>query len=197
MKRVMTVDAQRRLALIRQMPKPLPKSERLKFSIKDVQKSGYIELDGNTYFVDDVNRYTDSSSEWFELVLISLVDGLQVYLEWEQDDTLEVFLYEENLKLRNIGLSPALLKDMDDDPNEDAEYPISHRGHTLYYEDSGDAKFFHGNKGDGESYYFWDFFDDDETVCVGVECWDGEYEASYGKAVNPNNIEVLTKGGTN
>lgn len=196
MKRVTTVDAQRRLALIRQMPKPLPKSERLKLSIKDVQKSGYIELDGNTYFVDDVNRYTDSSSEWFELVLISLVDGLQVYLEWEQDDTLEVFLYEENLKLRDLGLSADLLEEMDD-ADDNAEYTIHYRGTTLYYEDSGDAKFYRSNQGNGEDYYFWDFFDDDENVCVGVELWNDEYEACFGKTVDANRIVVLTKGGTN
>lgn len=194
MKTIANIGRVKMLELIRAMPKPLSKQEQTTVSVKDIKAGGYISLEGDTFFVDCINRY-DDGDEWFELVIISLTTGKQIYLEWEDDDSLEVYLYDKNFKLRDLGLTSSNLEAMDEDENEDAEYPISVDGKTLYYEDSGDAKFFKGCADSGETYYYWDFYNEDETICVGIECWDdSKYEACLGHQINPSEIKVLATG---
>lgn len=198
MRQIKHFNRQKRLDLIREMPKTLLDAERRNVDIKDVGAGGYVTVNNDTYYVSDINRYEEGNKKWFELVIVSLTTGNLVFLEWEIDDVLEVYLYDENLTLRQLGTTPGDLQVMDDDEDENCEYSLCVRESlTVYYEDSDEATFFKSNGSQGEKYYYWDFYDESKQHCLGIECWGDEYEACLGINVNTNNIEVLVKGGAN
>ena len=181
---------------IQAMPKPISQKEQINTTIKSVKLNGYIELSGIVYHVTNFYCYKETwkneSSEWYELMLVSLLTGEEIFLEWEEDDSIDLFVYEHKRKLRLNDISVSLneLDQMDDDE----EGNITFKNQIFYYDDSNDATLFK-NKEPGEEFYYWDFFSDDEDQVVGVEKWKtGSVEVSHGTRVETKDIKILVKG---
>lgn len=197
------VGSEKILSLIQNMPTPFDSEKSVRTSIKKVKKEGYIVVKEVSYYVQDMHRYTEGKDEWFELQLVSLSDGKICYLEWEEDDVLEISFSEGILKLRDIGISINELVEVDDEE----EGSFVYQGSEFYYEDSDVACFHKGCSPEGIKYYYWDFEAEDGR-CIGVECWDGkydkksdlpikggEYEASLSFPVDESDIRILVMGG--
>lgn len=73
-----------------------------------------------------------------------------MFIEWEDDDELLVFLGVKSLKMNALQVmgkgSPGLTGDDLDRFEDDDEGRIEYEGEILEYEDDGDALFFQGGQ---------------------------------------------------
>ena len=90
-------------------------------TIKDASRGDNIILSGAgqsyedlSFTVDRLNRYESNGEEWFELSGLSA--GKRVFLEWSEDDELEVTIQRQGgLHLEAIGASEEDLVRMDEE----------------------------------------------------------------------------------
>lgn len=182
---------EQRLAAIRAMPPLLPKPDRQKANIKQVTGGGYLRLNDTVYRVETRHRYADAEGyEWFELVLLSLNDCRQYYLEWEEDDELEVSFTVRELSLSDLGLASSDLDRFDDE--EQGQF--SYDGVSYIYDESDKARFFKDGGAEGEELYYWDFTDKAKQKFVSVERWRNKWQAWLSVPVAPATIEILHTG---
>ena len=194
MKNLQTIK--KKLDRIQAISKPMSYGDQRSTSIKSVRLNGYIELSGAVNHVKAFYTYRETwenkTSEWHELMLVEVMTGKETFLEIEEDDALDLFLYTNKRKMRlnDIDVSKADLVEIDDE--EEGE--ITFKRQTFYYDDSNDATLTKNDE-DGEKFFYWDFFNDDEDEVVGVEKWsNGGMEVSHGVRVEPEDIKVLNKG---
>ena len=184
-----TVSQAERLRLIRQMPVPMSEADQIQISIIDVRVGGYIQIGNEVYYADEMNRYSETwdgrTTEWLRLT--SLVSGKICYLEWEEDDSIEIYIYTELLKLQALGIGSRDLEEEED---------FSYGAELFRYDDDNDATFYRDRSGNGERYYYWDYYNSNDSLCMGIERWDSNsYEAPLGHAVDDRNIRVPVKEG--
>jgi hypothetical protein len=209
-----------RLNAIKAMPVPMPEQERQKYGVKDLRAGSYFRIkDGiqdRTFQVLDFYRYAEAEKKggewreeknadlWFELKVLCLNNGREMFVEMEEDDELLVFMGVKSIKMRalqvmgknTVGLTE---EDLDRFEEED-EGKIKYEGEVFEYEDDGDGLFFKEGK-DGIHFFYYDFENEKGDRVIGVEGWGDEenpdYEVSLGQKVNPKTIEVLVDGGAN
>jgi len=162
--------------------------------LENVQKGGMIQLRGigadmEDFDVSILSRhiYREGESTWYEL------EGdrgdSKVWLEFEEDDELEIAMKVQDIKLRNLGLARADLDRMDDKEDGQFEY----EGEKYFYEDSGEAVFYrHGVEDNSEKFYYWNFENDKEDKFISVESWDGELEASISVPIKNSQVTVYS-----
>ncbi len=209
-----------RLRAINAMPTPMPERERHKYGVKDLRPGSYFRIkDGiqdRTYQALAFYRYAEAekkggewrekknADQWFELKVLCLNSGREMFLEWEEDDGLQVFIGVKTLKMKAlqvVGKSSAGLTGDDlDSFEEEDEGKVEYDGEILEYEDDGDALFFKEEKG-GVHFFYYDFENEQGDRVLGVEGWgdeeDPDYEVSLGQKVDPKTIEVIVIGGGN
>ena len=131
--------------------------------------------------------YREGESTWYELE--GDKGDRKVWIEFEEDDELEISIKIQDLKLREIGISKSDLDRMDDD--EEGEFDFS--GEKFYYEDSGQAVFYkNGIEENAEKFYYWDFENDDGDKYISAESWGGQMEASLSYPIRSNQITVYS-----
>ena len=177
---------------IRQMPAVMSKEERQGKDIKSVYAGGYIEIDDVVYFVEDRSSYKEKKWQWYELKLVSLLDGKIMFLEWEQDDTLELAMWNgDKIKFDDLGIIKTDLDRFDDTEKGQLTYA----GELYVYDESDEAIWYQGMTGKGIKSYYYDFCQKNSTKLISVEKWeDGSYEVSVGYKVSPNRVEILVLG---
>lgn len=169
--------------------------------IENVTTGGVIHLTGigpdkADFDVTILGRhiYREGESTWYELE--GDKGDQKVWIEFEEDDELEISIKMRNLKLRDLGLSKSALDKMDDD--EDGSFKFENE--KFYYEDSGRAVFYRdGIEEKAEQFDYWDFENDEEDKLISAERWGGEIEASLSYPVKPSQVTVysLKKGENN
>jgi len=188
----------------------LPESKAKKLSVKDLVQGSFLELSENVFKVQSVSRYLDVKWSSFaprkndyiitELELFSIKNGKKSYLEWEQDDELEVFLTTDLVKLREISvagrkLTTALLEDI----AEEEEGVISFKGVNYEYseEDTWAGRFSKsGDLKDGTPMRAYEF-ESNDGKCLTIETWHEESdekpdrEAFISKQIKPSAIKIL------
>jgi hypothetical protein len=162
--------------------------------IENVTTGGVLHLTGIGPDMEDFDVtilgrhiYREGESTWYELE--GDKGDRKVWIEFEEDDELEISIKIKDLKLRELGVSKSDLDRMDD--QEDGEF--SYEGEKFYYEDSGQAVFYrNGIEENAERFYYWDFENDNEDKYISVENWDGEVEASLSYPVKPSQVTVYS-----
>ena len=163
--------------------------------IENVGPGGMIHLSGIGSEMEEFDvtilakhLYREGNAEWYELEGES--PSGKVWIDLEEDDTLELAITLKKLKLRDVGLTKGRLREIDDE--EEGE--IVYQGETYVYEDSDEATFYrYGDRSNGERFYYWDFENNAGDRFIGVERWaDGAYEVSYSEAIQPHQVTVYS-----
>ncbi len=188
-------DARKRINLLRLITNPITDAERVNLTVENLGKGALIEFRGERFLVASRNRYeetwNDRTMEWYELELVSLITGHQVFLEFEMDDKLELSLWSKKLKLNVLGITPSDLDYFDDE--EEGEF--SYDGLTFVYADSGDATFFKADGSEGEPFYYYDFeAEEDSSQLISCERWGDSFEAGRGEIIDEREILILATG---
>ena len=187
----------RRFLAVRQMPRPIPPSERIRVSIEDVGAGGYIRFEGKSYQVTGINLYERQGTRWPELVLYCLNDGALQYLEWEKEDEVSVYVSRETLSFERVGLRD---KEQLWEISEAEEGKVEYGGQTFRYHEDSAVTFFRDGHGTGTNFHQYLFSDASKRAFMGVEEWGVEDEGYEHNVIlstylDPKAIEVLVRGG--
>lgn len=190
----------------------VPVDLRWKHTVKDVKKGGVIRFDNTTCIVLGVSEYSETDESfrkkagfsWFELTLRDLSSGKTLYLEWEEDDEVEVSITKATLAFRDI--LDDMGSDLDGDDFEDLieeEDSITYRGSEFRYDDDYHALYKRGGTGrdqKGDKVSFCDFLSLSGDACVTIERWkdgkDHSFEIFLSHSLDPRRIEVISLGGS-
>jgi hypothetical protein len=198
-----------RLDTIRQL-NVLPESKASKLSVKDLVQGSFLAMGEDVFKVESVSRYLDVKWSSFaprkndyvitELELFSVNSGDKVYLEWEEDDELEIFLTTDLVKLREISVSgKTLTTSLLEDIAEEEEGVVSVNGVSYEYseEDTWAGRFSKsGDLKDGTPMRAYEFESNDGKSLT-IETWHEDAdekpdrEAFISKQVKPSAIKVL------
>jgi hypothetical protein len=205
MNKTLTAVQQNRLAVIRSMPMPIPKSQRHTLSIKDVAAGGFLKFSGKIWKVEEVSRYDEYNEKskkltgdtTFELRLFCLETGETGWLEWSEDDEVEIYFTTKEIHFRD-------LKDENNDgiDEDDLEQIVSDED-SIYYQgaefeyDDDWPSFYHRGCGEkSESVYMYEFWAESGTS-ITIEEWIGdEYHIFLSAQVNARDIEILVTSGS-
>ena len=162
--------------------------------LENVTAGGVIHLTGIGPDKDDFDVtvlgkhiYREGEYTWYELE--GDKGDSKIWLEFEEDDELEISIKIKNLKLRELGISKADLDKMDD--REDGSFVFEKE--KFYYEDSDKAVFYrNGIEEKAEQFYYWDFETDEGDKFISVEDWNGAIEASLSYPVKPSQVTVYS-----
>lgn len=166
--------------------------------IENVGPGGVVKLtsvgpDMEDFDVNIVSKHTYHEGEytWYELEGDRGDD--KVWIDMEEDDDLELSIVLKKLKLRDLNVSKSDLERFDDDEKGNFTY----EGEKFYYEDSDRAVFYrHSDDKNAESFYYWDFENDDGNKYISFEKWsDGSIEASYSVPIKPSQLTVYSISG--
>jgi hypothetical protein len=159
-----------------------------------MQAGGVLSISGAADDGDDLtvtvtakHEYREGSYSWFEL---EGHDGNDtVWLDFEQDDTLEISLTKEEIPFRTLGLSSDDLDEFDDEE----EGTFSFRNEKFHYDESDKALFFrNGNHENPEKLYYWDFTNDLETQFISIERWGKkEFKAYRSIPIDPERVTIF------
>ena len=198
-----------RLDTIREL-NVLTESKARKLSVKDLVEGSFLELDKNVFKVKSVSRYLDVKWSSFaprknnyvitEIELFSINSGEKGYLEWEEDDELEIYLTTDLVKLRDISVSGKILTtSLLEDIAEEEEGVVSFNGVSYEYseEDTWAGRFSKsGDLKDGIPMRAYEFESNDGKSLT-IETWHEDSdekpdrEAFLSKQIKPSAIKIL------
>ena len=197
LKRSERTSYDRRFAVVRQMPTPIPPGERYRIGIDMVGVGGYIRFEGNTFAVQRINTYERQGARWPELELYCLDDGSSRYLEWEREDEISVYVSRAKLDLGTVGIrNEEHLWKM----AHDQDGSLRHAGETFRYHEDSQVGFRRDGKGEPTPFRQYLFASANKRRFLCVEEWgsreDGhEHNVILSEYLDPSSIEVLAKGG--
>lgn len=192
----------------------LPVRERHRYTIKDLNKGGVVQLGDRLYLVEDVSSYTDTDenfratdSGWSELKLVDLASGEVVWLEWEEDDEILI-----SRTIRALSFSE-LSDDCGDSIDEDDLDDLADSGESILAtaSDIGTARTFvyfddyaalynrgvSGRETRGDKVYFYEFTSGDLTITI-EEWLDGKnsysYELFLSRSVAAGELTIIALG---
>ena len=178
------------LRLVRMMPVIRQEGTGRKKAIPELSKGDYLEIQGVTYLVEGKSLYREGKWKWHELHLVDLITGNPMFLEYEQDDSLETALWESGeLELSDLGLTEKMLVTFDDD--EQGRFVFGET--TFTYDESDKAFWTKGSDGEETPFYYWDFVEKKGKKMISVEKWeDGSFDVSTGTEIDPRTVIYLT-----
>lgn len=186
MKNLSVAEHFTQLEMIRKTQSSLSQVESMKQDLRSLKPGAVIAMRGENYRVEERSRYQEGQWKWYEYQLMNLINGTQVFLEWEFDDQLELSLYDRKIKFAQLDLSPDDLSRMDN--NESGSFRF--QGTKWIYEESDEALYFRGEKGSGEKHYYWSFHDSSEKSYLSIDRYEGNYEVNLGGEVLSNEVRV-------
>ncbi len=189
---------------------PIKSSQRYKYSLKDVKAGGYISFNNENYLVKSLSRYLETKwsfkkkkNDYYvtELELFSLKTGEVLFMEWEFDDELEIYVTQKEIKLKDLTSSGSkkVSKSILEDIAEEEEGEIQYNSQKYYYieDDTWAALYFKDANSEGIPVRFYEFESDNEEY-ITIEMWYDEVgddrperEAFISQEVSPKEIEIL------
>ncbi|MHC4943106.1 MAG: DUF4178 domain-containing protein [Planctomycetota bacterium] len=179
-------------------PPPLPE-DLSDDTVKDARVGDIVSISGFGDEYDDVdfvikrrNRYESGGYEWYEL--LGEYKGRQVWIDWEEDDALEITATspDRELRLSQLNITEEDLARMDEE--ESTDNFIEWDGQKFYYSESCEAGYFKDCAGPGEGFYLWDFEGEDGETFLAIEKWEGEpFSVFTGKTIRPFNVKVFKR----
>lgn len=182
-------------AAVRRMSAPIPASERYRHSIEQVGVGGYLRFEDFTYRVVGRNVYERHGVRWPELVLYRLEDGGTMYLEWEKEDEVSVYVSRAALSLDSVGIRD---RDHLRSMAASGSGSVQHDGATFRYHEDSSVTFIRDGKGPGRPFRQYLFASAKRDAFVGVEEWGDadrgfEHNVILSEYVDPKAIEVLVR----
>ena len=163
-------------------------------TVKDADRGDSIILSGASqsyedlsFTVDRLNRYESDGKEWFELSGLSA--GERVYLEWYEDDELEITLQRQSkIHLETIGVSEEDLARMDEEKSQ-SQF-IEYQRKQWYYQESAEAGYFKDDNPQGEGFYYWKFECDELQLFI--EKYEGDpFEVGISEKISSSRVRVF------
>ena len=173
------------LEKIRSIDSVISPSERHKYSIKDAKVGTVLKIEDEYWLVEDIAKYIETTEDfkkdkdWIvtELKLLSLRDGRIVYLEYEEDDEIEVTITDQELKFKDLSDDLGEAIDEDDlDEIADQEDSIFFKGEEYAYDDDWAARY-EPSKGKEYNVYFYDF--EAGEYGITIEEWQDDDSCEY------------------
>lgn len=200
-------------AAIRTLGVTIPKKERFRFTVKDLAEGAFCRFEGKTYLVREASRYEEKAKgkvkwTWYEFKLFCLETGETVYIEWEEDDRVEVYVTTGEYKLSDLTTTAGGSITADDieaiSDKERGSVVFNSKslsftdGTTFSYDDDCGAEYFRNASSPAEKVYLYDFEAKDGT-CLTVEEWGSEaegyeYLVYLSRELNPDEIEIIYMG---
>ncbi|WP_293666567.1 DUF4178 domain-containing protein [Tepidibacter sp.] len=147
-------------------------------NLLNIHVGDIVSIDELDYEVQGLIKYNDHGWRWTEY---KLKDGRKTYwLSIEQDDDIEISLYEEVVAITSTALKVYTYKNI-----------------KYYMQEGSDAivEDLQGNinaiKGEQVDYYEYSDEDDENLLCI--EIWNGEIEMSIGRWIEDYNIEIYPR----
>lgn len=187
--------------LYKALRKKKPKAEALpqrtdlaNLTVKDAIRGDNIILSGAgqsyedlSFTVDRLNRYESDGEQWFELS--GLGAGKRVFLEWSEDDELEITLQRQGgLHLEAIGVTEEDLAQMDEERSRSRF--IEYQGKRWNYRESAEAGYFKDDGPEGEGFYYWKF--DCDELQLFIEKYEGDpFEVGISEKISPGRVRIF------
>ncbi|GAA0178339.1 hypothetical protein SH2C18_14100 [Clostridium sediminicola] len=138
-----------------------------------------ISIEEVDYEVQAILTFNDHGWKWIEY---KIKDARKTYwLSVEQDDDIEISLYEEVVAITT-----------------EAPRTYEYKGITYYMQEGSDAivERVQGkiNVVKGEEVDYYEYADEDGEHLLSIEIWNGEVEMSVGRPIEDFNIEIYPKG---
>ncbi len=196
-----------RFSLIRTLdPDRLVSNEdQTRLTIMDTRKGDFFTCFGNTYYIQEINTYQETSGDFSklkdffvtELTCLCLETGAVGHFEWEYDDELEVTITLDQTKFNRLTDDEGQAIDEDDlDQIADDEDSIVYAGETYEYDDDWAAIYRRGGR--EEKVYMYEFVNERGGLFITIEEWqDGDKEEYYiyiSRPVDPGEITLVTRG---
>lgn len=206
----MTSNQVKRREVISTMRNLIPKDERSAYSIKNLQKGSFLSIGRKSYLVESVGTYTEVKWKNFaakksqyvvtELELFCVTTGETIYIEWEEDDTVEAYITTSVLSIRDVKLDGSSVKRSDVEyiaNEEEGVLSVSGKGSFWYDDDSSYAALYNSEKYTDIPVRMYEFSGEHDDQLT-VEFWyeeEGdskpEREAYISKELNLRTLEVL------
>ena len=158
-------------------------------TLDDVKPGGVIVVKGIEYLVEQRNRYTEEDGEWFELKLAG-DEGRTYWIDWQDRGGLNVSLARET-PFATLGLTPKDLAIFDDEETGNFDFDDI----VYYFIASGESQFYENDGAESESFYYWNFEDEEHENIINVQRWSGgTYEASVGSYITVSGVDIYSTG---
>lgn len=192
-------------ASIRLLGATIPKKDRFRFTVKNLAEGSFCRFEGRTYLVKEASHYEEKVKgkvkwTWYEYKLFCLETGETVYIEWEEDDRIEVYVTTGEYKISDLLTDTGAPIDADGiEAISDKERGAIQLNGVLYsYDDDCGADYFRNASSSAEKVYLYDFESKNGT-CLTVEEWGSEaggyeYLVYLSKKLNPDEIEIIFTG---
>jgi hypothetical protein len=199
-----------RFSLIRTLApdKVLSPEEQTRLTIMDAEAGDCFTCLGNTYFIQEINKYQETSGDYSklkdyfvtELTCLCLETGAVGHFEWEIDDELEVSVTLNQTKFNRLTDDEGQPIDEDDlDQIVEDEDSIVYAGETFEYDDDWAAVYRRNDK--EERVYMYEFVNDLSSMSLTIEEWQDEDKEEYriylSKPVVPAELTLISRGGGN
>ena len=167
--------------------KKTPERDQSLPTLNDVQPGGVIAVNGIEYLVEQRNRYTEADGEWFELKLNG-DEGQTYWIDWQDRSGLNVTLTRET-PFAALGLTPEDLAAFDNEETGNFDFD----GVIYYFTASGESQFYENDGSEGESFYYWNFEDEEHENVINVARWSGGvYEAAIGNCIRASDVDIYS-----
>ncbi len=172
-------------------PKP---TDLANLTVKDAARGDNVILSGAgqsyedlSFTVDRLNRYESNGEQWFELSGLSA--GKRVFLEWSEDDELEITIQRQGgLTLEAIGVSEEDLVQMDEERSRSRF--IEYQDKRWVYRESAEAGYFKDDGPEGEGFYYWKFDCDDLQLFI--EKYEGDpFEVGISERIDSGRVRIF------
>jgi hypothetical protein len=185
------------LEAIWSMPAPLPVEERPRYTVRDLETGVHFELESRTYRVEKVHRYEKGQDWlWWDLVVFCLETGETQYLDWKEEDRVQMKLTESaGLSLYDLGATRDQVEGIVKTGGE-----LYYRGVRYGYREDSWARYQDDPDQPGEGMPVWliEFQGESERYLT-IEAWqygkDWDYEVHLGRYVHPAAINVIALPG--
>lgn len=173
------------------LPKP---TDLANLTVKDAARGDNVILSGAgqsyedlSFTVDRLNRYESNGEQWFELSGLSA--GKRVFLEWSEDDELEITIQRQGgLTLEAIGVSEEDLVQMDEERSRSRF--IEYQDKRWVYRESAEAGYFKDDGPEDEGFYYWKFDCDDLQLFI--EKYEGDpFEVGISERIDSGRVRIF------
>jgi hypothetical protein len=178
--------------------------DRFKYSIKDLQHSGFVRLNGDVCHALQGGRYDEWDEDYgeqeeytsHEFRLLNMRTGQIVLLEWdEEDQTVSACASVNKLKWSQLSDEAGETVDEDDLEEMGSGDGLKYNDKIFWYDDDWAAMYlpFDGRK--NEKAWIYEFEADDGEM-ITIEEWGGgqkssDYEIWHCLPIDPNAIEII------
>jgi len=166
--------------VIRTMPPPLAAADRRRYGVADLCVGGFFEYKGDTYKVQSANPWHVEDATSTELESLNLTTGETAYFEWWREPDLHVLLSATRLDLRDLGLRPGLVEEVE---------TVTHAGASFSYDSD-----YHAEYGPTRRRVAVRVYEADNGRRIYVQKWPDGYTAWLSEEIDPGAIEVLVLG---